>query len=116
MNLYEDIPGSRNREMTELLLEQSGCRIERIVSRGQTTPEGMWYDQSEDEWVSLLQGEAALEILSQKDFRKDSAETPEILRLYRGDTLWIRAHEKHRVIFTSDDPPCIWLCVFVKSG
>ncbi|HOD43146.1 MAG TPA: hypothetical protein PKL57_21545, partial [Candidatus Wallbacteria bacterium] len=35
-------------------------RIERILSAGQASPEGFWYDQPENEWVLLVQGEARL--------------------------------------------------------
>lgn len=34
--------------------------MERIVSNGQVTPEGEWYDQDLDEWVVVLEGEARL--------------------------------------------------------
>ncbi|HEV7463084.1 MAG TPA: hypothetical protein VGN85_04140 [Methyloceanibacter sp.] len=45
-------------EMVDLLLERSGLRIERIVSSGQVTPEGQWYDQETDEWVLVVEGAA----------------------------------------------------------
>jgi len=49
----------------------------------------------------LLDGNAQIEF-----------ENGENLYLSKGDTLLIQPHEKHRVGFTSIDPPCIWLCVF----
>ena len=48
-------------EWSETLLERKDVRVERIVSTGQSSPENFWYDQAEDEWVSLLQGTAALQ-------------------------------------------------------
>lgn len=77
--------------------------IERIVSHGQQTPENEWYDQEEDEWVILLQGNARLAY-------KDGTEEA----LKAGDYLLLPAHKKHRVSFTSFEPPCIWLTIHGK--
>ena len=100
MNLFdiEKIPNSE--ELVTILAESKNVRIERIVSAGQISPEGFWYDQNENEFVALLQGEA---VISYED---------ESIRLKAGDTVLIPAHKKHRVDFTSVDPPCVWLCVF----
>ena len=89
-----------DRELSEPLLPDRGVLIERIVSTGQTTPEGQWYDQDRDEWVVLLQGDA---VLGYADGRR--------LRLQPGDHVLIPAHKRHRVEFTSTDPPAIWLAV-----
>jgi len=89
-----------NEEFTELLRSKH-LRIERIVSSGQTTPAGKWYDQDEDEWVALIQGKAVLEY-----------ENGEKLRLSAGDHAVLPAHCRHRVAYTSTNPPCIWLAVF----
>lgn len=100
MNLFdiEKIPNSE--ELTTILAESKNVRIERIVSAGQTSPEGFWYDQNENEFVALLQGEA---VISYEDGS---------VNLKAGDTAFIPAHKKHRVDFTSVDSPCVWLCVF----
>lgn len=90
-------------EVFEPLVSHDGVLIERIVSTGQTTPEGEWYDQDRDEWVALLQGEATLAY-------KDG----EICELRAGDYLLIPAHRKHRVEFTSITQPCIWLAVHAR--
>lgn len=82
--------------------EEKGILIERIISTGQTTPENEWYDQEKDEWVVLLQGKATLLF--------DEAEG-EVLELKGGEAVFIAARRKHRVIFTSSEPPCIWLAV-----
>lgn len=87
-------------ELTTVLVKSETVRIERIISTGQTSD---WYDQEESEFVSLLQGEAVLEWA-------DSTTT----QLSAGDTLTIAPHTRHRVKFTSIEPPCFWLCVFWK--
>ncbi|MBO9998687.1 MAG: cupin domain-containing protein [Cyanobacteria bacterium SID2] len=89
-----------DRELLEPLATGNDTLVERIVSSGQTTPSGQWYDQNRDEWVVLLQGEAVL-----------SYEDGSQVTLKRGDYLLIPARTKHRVEYTSAEPPCIWLAV-----
>ena len=100
MNLFdiEKIPNSE--ELTTILAESKNVRIERIISSGQISSEGFQYDQDENEFVALLQGEA---VISYEDGST---------KLKAGDTVLIPAHKKHRVDFTSVDPPCVWICVF----
>ena len=100
MNLFT-LPPAQPEELTEPLAEGS-ARIERIVSWGQRSPDGFWYDQTEDEWVSVLAGHARLRFSDRE------------LTLSAGDSLLIPAHRRHRVEETSADPPCVWLCVFGK--
>jgi cupin 2 domain-containing protein len=100
MNLLQlptQLPGV---ELIEALIPDRGILIERIISRGQTTPPGVWYDQERDEWVVLLQGRARL-----------AWENGQELTLEAGDWAFIPAHERHRVEYTSVQPPCIWLAV-----
>lgn len=92
-------------ELFEPLLPDRGVLIERIISTGQVTPEGVWYDQDRDEWVALLQGKATL-------LFEDGQSTD----LRPGDCLLIPAHTRHRVTHTSADPPCIWLAVHANMG
>lgn len=87
-------------ELFETILHSSSILLERIVSTGQSTPPGTWYDQPQDEWVVLLQGDARL-----------SYEDGSSVVLAPGDYLLIPAHRKHRVDYTSANPPCIWLAV-----
>ena len=101
-NLPDPLPDAE--EFTDLIPDR-GVKIERIVSHGQTSPTGEWYDQDRDEWVLLIQGEAVLEY-----------ETGEKLRLDAGDHVLIPAHCRHRVDYTSLTPPCIWLAVFGTLG
>jgi len=98
MNIYDLPELPLPEELTTVLAECGNVRIERIVSTGQVSD---WYDQPETEFVALLSGSAVVEY-----------ENGETVAMLRGDTLLIKPHEKHRVSFTSNEPPCIWLCVF----
>ncbi len=101
-NLFEPVKRSENEFIDELLsCKSKSLRIEHIISQGHISPPDFWYDQSEFEFVAVLQGSAKLEFLNNK-----------ILELKRGDWVFIPAHEKHRVIYTSSEEPCIWLAVF----
>lgn len=59
-NLFDGILPTLQKELFETLAESGAVRIERIVSDGQATPSGEWYDQGWDEWVLLVSGEATL--------------------------------------------------------
>ena len=87
-------------ELFETILSSSNILLERIVSVGHSTPLGEWYDQPLDEWVVLLQGHARL-----------SYQDGSSVDLIQGDYLLIPCHQKHRVDYTSSEPPCIWLAV-----
>ncbi len=101
LNLWEFPEKLPQEELLQTLWAGNGVRVERIVSMGQVSPAGFWYDQDEEEWLAVLEGEAVLRF-------EDREQT-----LKKGDTCWIPAHERHRVEFTS--APCLWLCVFVPS-
>ena len=98
MNLFELPELPLLEELTTVLDENNNVRIERIVSTGQVSG---WYDQAETEFVALLDGNAVIEF---ENGRKAI--------LTKGDTLLIKPHERHRVSFTSSEPPCVWFCVF----
>jgi len=98
MNIFDLPPISQHEELTTILAENGNVRIERIISAGQVSD---WYDQSETEFVVLLEGSAVIEY-----------ERGKTVALSKGDTLLIKPHERHRVSYTSIEPPCIWLCVF----
>jgi len=100
MNLFDINKIPNNNELIEILAESENFRIERIISSGHFSPEGFWYDQNENEFVALLQGEAII------TFEDGST------KIKAGDTVVIPAHKKHRVDFTCINPPCVWLCVF----
>ncbi len=99
-SLPETLP---EEEVFEDLLPVSPVRIERIISTGQVTPCGIWLQQEMDEWVVLLQGQA---VLGYEDGRRSE--------LNRGDWILIPASTRHRVVFTSSSPPCVWLAIHGK--
>jgi cupin 2 domain-containing protein len=99
-NIYKLSQEIYQSEKFEQIVSGKNIQIERIISTGQTTPAGQWYDQTTDEWVILLQGEAEL------SYTDDTR-----IKLTAGDYLLIPAHTKHRVEYTSIDPACIWLAV-----
>ncbi|MFZ4858960.1 MAG: response regulator [Desulfuromonadaceae bacterium] len=59
-NILVSFPLDLTDEVFETIAGAGDVRIERIISNGQSTPEGEWYDQSQDEWVLLLAGSAGL--------------------------------------------------------
>lgn len=91
-------------ELFETIYSNENILIERIVSTGQTTPPGEWYDQDRDEWVILLQGKAELSYLDGSRLKLDV-----------GDYVFLPAHHKHRVEYTSAEPACIWLAIHIES-
>jgi len=97
-NIYDLPPLPLSAELVTVLHHDAGVRIERIISTGQTTD---WLDQKETEFVILIQGNAVLAF----DDEREIVMNP-------GDTLLIEPHQRHRVTFTSTEPPCIWLCIF----
>jgi len=58
VNLLSPLPAAEAAERVDSLLTRPSLRIERIVSQGQASPPGFWYDQPEGEWVLLLAGAA----------------------------------------------------------
>ena len=92
----------KNQEIFQTIASGDGqFKIERIISTGQITPEDEVYDQNVDELVFLLQGEAKLMFV----------DTNTELCLKKGDSVFIKAHCKHRVTFTSKEPPCVWIAI-----
>jgi len=83
------------------LIDGPKVRIVRIVSTGQASPPGFWYDQSDDEFVVLLSGAARL--------RFENGDLS--LDLKPGDWVEIPAHTRHRVEWTQAEPPTVWLAV-----
>ncbi len=88
-------------EVFESLATLAGVRIERIVSTGQTTPDGAWYDQAWDEWVVVIAGSARVRIDGEAEDRVLAA----------GDWLLLPAGCRHRVTHTRTDPPTVWLAL-----
>lgn len=100
-NLFSALPRGLREELVEVLAESAGARVERIVSTGQATSPGEWYDRDRDEWVALLTGAARLR------FEAESAPRA----LAPGDWLRIPAHARHRVEWTDPARPTVWLAV-----
>jgi len=59
-NLFASAPARLDGEQTTDLIANENLRIERIVSTGQASPPGFWYDQDWAELVLLLAGSAGL--------------------------------------------------------
>jgi cupin 2 domain-containing protein len=59
-NILADIPANLPEELTTVLQEGNGVRLERIISTGHCSPPDFWYDQPENEWVMVLTGAARL--------------------------------------------------------
>jgi cupin 2 domain-containing protein len=104
MNLLTDLPADLSEERFTELLSRPNLTIERIVSHGQSSPPGFWYDQDRGEWVLLLAGAAALLI--------EGEPAPRLLR--PGDFLDLPAHTRHRVEWTDPERPTVWLAVHYR--
>lgn len=104
-NLLGDLPEDIPEEIFQALVQTDQVRIERILSHGQASPAGFWYDQDENEWVLLLAGHARIR------FEDDHVE-----ELHPGHYVNIPAHVKHRVEYTHPDQATIWLAVFYTSA
>jgi len=77
-------------EVVTALAATFKIRVERIVSTGQASPPGFWYDQPWTEWVLLLTGAAGLLFEDESTLRQ----------LKAGDYLLIPAGQRHRVEWT----------------
>jgi cupin 2 domain-containing protein len=102
VNLFAPLPEAGASESIDLLLARPGLRIERIVSFGQASPPGFWYDQPEGEWVLLLLGAALLRFADEAEPR----------RLLPGDFIEVAPHRRHRVEWTDPEQPTLWLAAF----
>jgi len=105
-NIFANLPEASDNEVFQTLADKSGVHIERIISQGQTTPEGQWYDQERDEWVLLLTGGAELHL--------SGSDAP--LRMHPGDHVMIPAHTRHRVTWTDPDAQTLWLAVHFPAS
>ena len=105
-NLFAALPVPDGTEQLTDLLARPGLRIERIVSTGQSSPPGEWYDQDFDEWVVLLLGAGRVEIEGETALRM----------LGPGDWLFLPAHCRHRLAWTHPSETTIWLAIHVGDG
>ncbi|MDD2622259.1 MAG: cupin domain-containing protein [Bacteroidales bacterium] len=97
----EDVDFTSNEEVFDEILTHKNFYIERIISYGQCSDD--WYDQDLNEWLVLLDGCATI-----------SYEDGNSVELQKGDNLLIPAHQKHKVSYTTQNPPCIWLTIFYE--
>ncbi len=99
-NIFSGIPKDLENEAFDLLVQSNALTIERIVSKGHTSPESGWYDQKRNEWVLVLKGKATL-----------SFENQESIDLSEGDFINIPPHKKHKVTWTDPENETIWLAI-----
>jgi cupin 2 domain-containing protein len=104
-DLLADVPGNSAEEKISVIAQTPGARIERIVSTGQASPPGFWYDQNSTEWVFLISGSAGLLIEGESESR--------ILR--PGGYVEIPPHARHRVEWTDADQPTVWLALHLAG-
>ena len=100
-NLFAQLPQSLPEELFEEIIHGAEFRLERIISTGQATPDGQWYDQEQHEWVVLLSGAAALRFEGEEGLRV----------LQPGDFVNIPAHTRHRVEWTDAKQHTVWLAL-----
>jgi len=105
LNMLAALPPPGADEAVEMLLQGDGVRVERIVSHGQSSPDGYWYDQDEAEWVLVLSGRARLTIEGEAEDRA----------LGPGDSVFLPAHCRHRVAWTEPGAATVWLAIFVDA-
>ncbi len=103
-SLFADVPTRLDKEEITVLARLPGASVERIVSTGQASPSGFWYDQDWTEWVVVLAGSAGLLI--------EGEDAPRILA--PGDYLEIPPHVRHRVEWTDPARPTVWLAVHAR--
>ena len=106
LNLFAALPEASADEHIEVLLDRPGIRLERIVSHGQASPPGYWYDQEDGEWVMVLRGQARLRLDGEAEDRV----------LGPGDYLYLAPHVRHRVAWTAPHEPTVWLALFVAEA
>ena len=99
-NIFAAIPDNLDDEVVDIIVQNEKTKIERIISRGQTSPATGWFDQEKDEWVLVLKGEAII-----------SFDNGKAINLKAGDHINISAHTKHKVKWTDPETETVWLAV-----
>lgn len=99
-NIFEAIPKDLTAEVFDTLAENKNVKIERIISKGHSSPDTGWYDQEQNEWVLVLRGEATI-----------AFDNKPPVSLKEGDYLNIKSHQKHKVTWTAADIETIWVAV-----
>src|SRR6266849_1365625 len=101
-SIFSNIPDSIKEEIFEILIKTDHFKLERIISAGQATLRGEWYDQDANEWVILLSGSAGLLFEGNE----------EVLVMRPGDYVHIPAHRRHRVEWTDRDQKTVWRSLY----
>ena len=99
-NLFADSAAPAAGERFDVLLKHRNLVVERIVSSANLTP--TQYEQSHDEWVVLLRGEAELEVGGAT------------VTLKSGDHLFLPAGTVHSVKRASEG--ALWLAVHLDAA
>jgi cupin 2 domain-containing protein len=105
-NIFAKLPQSPPEEVFHEIVHGERFRLERIISFGQSTPGGHWYDQQQHEWVVLLSGAAG--------FRFEDEESVRVL--HPGDFVNIPAHRRHRVEWTDEKQNTVWLALHYSES
>jgi len=90
---------SKEAEIHNEIFAHKNIKINKIISPPHFRSEE--FCQSEDEWVTLLQGESLLRIGEEDVFLKS------------GDAIFIPKNTPHTILETSKNPLCIWLAVHI---
>ena len=101
-NIFSEIPKLISNEIFQEIIKTKAVKIERIISKGHSSPKNFWYEQEQNEWVMVLKGRARLRFQG----------TEGIIEMRPGDYLKIPAYCKHRVEWTDPHQETIWLAVF----
>ncbi len=99
-NILSNILVDKKNEQFFDIFKNENIRIETIVSNGQKSKKDFWYEQDENEFVMIVQGDAILEFNDKE------------VKMSKGDYLIIEKHIRHRVKYTSQTQATIWLAVF----
>lgn len=103
VNIFSSLPDNLEQESFEELLLHKNIKIERIVSKGHTSPKAGWYDQDKNEWVLVLEGSGSILFENGDEFN-----------FKKGDYLNIPAHTRHKVNRTGPDSITIWLAIYYE--
>jgi hypothetical protein len=71
-SLFQNLPNASREERMEELCQSKTFRVERIISAGQVSPPGFWYDQAWDEWVLVVQGTAEVRLQNPQQIERFS--------------------------------------------
>lgn len=99
-NIFNSPQLNSGDEIFNSILNSDSLKIERIVSKGNTSPDEGWYEQESAEWVVVLEGEGHILYEDGREFK-----------LKKGNHLNIPARTKHKVSWTDPNGETIWLAV-----